>query len=177
MLPTLSQLNVAQPQMGGGGPNLIQHLQQQMQMPIPAQDAILPNTDFSLGIKCLFKARHPLEYVAPLKKKFCRLLDPVLNPFDKQMQAFEDDDPPEVAKAMTLEQIKNHVWLQRQLSHINKQKVMVKDYQASLVNYSAIQGVTQDPLKTLFVSKLVYIYILILIIELFNNRSHFKEIF
>jgi hypothetical protein len=48
-------------------------------MRIPAQDAILPNTDFSLGIKCLFKARHPLEFIKPVNPKKCRDLDNIIN--------------------------------------------------------------------------------------------------
>ena len=82
-------------------------------MRIHSQDAILPNTDFSLGIKCLFKARHPLEFLKPVKERKCREMDPVLNQNDILFNRFEDEDPPEREVILSNRQNKMNEWVEK----------------------------------------------------------------
>jgi len=142
-----------------------------MMMPNLNRIAILPKPEMPAAIQILFAARYflfclvtnrpPLSQIKPAPKNKCRPYDPIINPYINYLEKFEEGDPPERIVEETPRQrkqrlIREKVEAKKQLNKELAKSCIYFHHQNSILdNPKEDLKVDTDPLKTLFVARLV----------------------
>ena len=128
--------------------------------------AMLPKPELPLHLQVLFAPRMPLVYVKPPEKHKCRSFDPIIRPNFDILSKFEDEDPPEKIIIESKFEIKSKQEKQKLEDYKNKIKDALNECSKTYENLQYITfflignpledpKCTGDPMKTLFVARIV----------------------
>lgn len=131
---------------------------------------MVPKPELPLHLQVLFAPRMPLVYVKPPEKRRCRRLDPIIYPGFDFLAKFEDEEPPEKEIYESKAEKKQKLLKQKSEDYKNKIKEALKQcfihyeifdkffifiFKKNLGNPQEDPKCTGDPMKTLFVSRIV----------------------
>lgn len=117
--------------------------------PPPSKLGFVAKPEMPPYINILFRARPPLDYVEPIQKEHLPKYDFVHSDNLDLDKVFEDGHPPERVCGETPEETRERVWREKVIENYLKIKEQRKNYDPK-----GEKGLTQDPYKTMFVSRL-----------------------